>query len=780
MAVARQEKRNKKREEKRKAYRQRSERLRLRWKAREFSVLATESFDHRNYAEALSWAQKGLKIDPRDDSLMDTAIGCAEFLHDESTLFGLLQQCWETEILRGREGHLRLAKLAFQREDYELAKMVFQKLLSGSTTTGGRLPKVLREEVESLLTLCQRKGQVQPKEIEQPSLFPPSRPGKPDGRPNLPSPASPESVSATKEPAAEDSLEPKIVFELNGKSVLEAIQANHPADPHSLDLALQAYKLSFRGSYDQLLCLSTLRDVRSLWYQEETARKVLKTFRGRAILADEVGLGKTIEAGLVLKEYLLRGLVRSVLILVPSSLVSQWQEEMREKFGLTFISSNDPLFGEDPDRFWAEPFVLASLQTARSKRHFEAITSRIYDLVIVDEAHHLKNRATRNWKIINSIQKTFLLLLTATPVQNKLEELYNLVTLLKPGHLKTLKIFKQEFVTRGNPTDPRNHEKLRRLLKEVMIRNTRSVTQLHLPPRFALTIRVNPTPPEGDFYRKISDFVSQQATRPSNGLSKMTLRRLLEAAGSSPIAALRLLEKMAGENGDGIQETIRGIISIGKSISMGSKLQKVLELLQASGEQKIIFVNYLATLEHIHRILEEKNMAHGVFHGSLPPSQKQAVMESFKDGCPVLLSTGTGGEGFNMQFCHMMINYDLPWNPMQIEQRIGRIHRIGQEKEVQVYNFCAAGSLEDHILDVLDRKINMFELVVGEIEMILGRIEEDQEFSDLVYELWVRNPDEAQRAKAFDALASRLKRARAAYEKSKELDEKLFQEDFGI
>ncbi len=127
-----------------------------------------------------------------------------------------------------------------------------------------------------------------------------------------------------------------------------------------------------------------------------------------------------------------------------------------------------------------------------------------------------------------------------------------------------------------------------------------------------------------------------------------------------------------------------------------------------------------------------------------------------------------------------MINYDLPWNPMQIEQRIGRIHRIGQEKEVQVYNFCAAGSLEDHILDVLDRKINMFELVVGEIEMILGRIEEDQDFSDLVYELWVRNPDEGKRAKAFEALAARLKRAKAAYEKSKELDEKLFQEDFGI
>ncbi len=155
-------------------------------------------------------------------------------------------------------------------------------------------------------------------------------------------------------------------------------------------------------------------------------------------------------------------------------------------------------------------------------------------------------------------------------------------------------------------------------------------------------------------------------------------------------------------------------------------------------------------------------------------------MEAFRGGQRVLLATGSGGEGHNLQFCHVMLNYDLPWNPMEIEQRIGRIHRIGQEHEVQVYNFCAAGSIEDRILDILDRKINMFELVVGEIDMILGRLQGEEEFSDLVYEIWVRHPDAAERQKAFDALAARLKRARSAYDKSKELDEKLFQEDFGV
>jgi superfamily II DNA/RNA helicase len=127
-----------------------------------------------------------------------------------------------------------------------------------------------------------------------------------------------------------------------------------------------------------------------------------------------------------------------------------------------------------------------------------------------------------------------------------------------------------------------------------------------------------------------------------------------------------------------------------------------------------------------------------------------------------------------------MLNYDLPWNPMEIEQRIGRIHRIGQEREVQVYNFCAAGSIEDRILEILDRKINMFELVVGEVDMILGRLQGEEEFGDLVYDIWVRHREEAERDKAFGALAARLQRARSSYEKSRELDEKLFQEDFGV
>jgi len=563
--------------------------------------------------------------------------------------------------------------------------------------------------------------------------------------------------------------------------VLEALQSRRRSQPEMVELALKAYRLSFRTSYDQLLCLPTLQDVRSLRYQEETARKVMKSFRGRAILADEVGLGKTIEAGLILKEYLLRGLVNSALVLAPSSLVRQWQEELAGKFGLTFVSTQDELFRRGPEQFWTDPFILASLQTVRSQRHFSAVTARAYDLVVVDEAHHLKNRTTRNWKLVNAIQKTFLLMLTATPVQNRLEELYNLVTLLRPGHLKTLKSFKAEFVTRGNPTDPRNRGKLRKLLKEVMVRNTRSVTQLRLPPRFALTVRLFPTPEEGEFYQRVSRLVTAQAGRPdTRGGDKLTWRRLLEAAGSSPAAALKMLTRLQERQTDGLGGELNDLTALGRSIRQSAKVQQVVELLKASPEQKPLFVNYLASLEYVQQALSEHGIPHAVYQGNLTPARKQAALQAFRDGCPVLLATGSGGEGHNLQFCHVMLNFDLPWNPMEIEQRIGRLHRIGQEKEVQVYNFCAAGSIEDHILEVLDQKINMFKLVVGEIDMILGRLEGEEEFSDLVYTLWVRHPEESARREAFEALAQRLRQARVAYERSKELDEKLFQEDFGV
>lgn len=541
------------------------------------------------------------------------------------------------------------------------------------------------------------------------------------------------------------------------------------------ELAMEGHKIRFRDSFENLICLSSLHDVRSLWYQEETARKVLKSFRGRALLSDEVGLGKTIEASLILKEYIQRGIVKSALILTPSTLVSQWQEELQTKFGLYFPSTDDPDFHKDGIQFWEAPYILASINQAKSKRNISAVIQREYDLVIVDEAHHLKNRNTLNWKLVNSLKKRFLLLLTATPVENNLMELYNLITLLKPGQLKTASAFRNEFMTKGDPTGSQNRHRLKELLGQVMIRNTRALAKIGIPPRFAQTIRVKPGANEVMLYTRITDLVHHINKTDRNG-NKLLLKNLLAGAGSSPMAVeLTLQRLLAGRDflWDHEQE-IRAIHNLCRTMGDTEKNKVLLNLIRSTKGKKIVFVNYLGTLDHLVRFLSWNDIPLAVFHGRMDNQQKNAEIRSFREEKDILVTTEIGGEGRNLQFCHQMINYDLPWNPMKIEQRIGRIHRLGQQNEVMIYNLCAAESIEEYILDILDRKINMFEMVIGEIDMILGRIRDEKDFSDMVCDIWTNSLSKKEREHGFDQLAARIQRSKSQYKKTRELDEKLF------
>ncbi|MCY2962614.1 MAG: DEAD/DEAH box helicase, partial [Planctomycetota bacterium] len=256
---------------------------------------------------------------------------------------------------------------------------------------------------------------------------------------------------------------------------LEFQSAAGSAGLPAIRLHLEHARLGLLRGFDQLLCLEGLNGVEHLPHQIETVRRVLRQFRGRVLLADEVGLGKTIEACLLLREYLLRGLARRVLILVPPPLVSQWRDELSAKFGLDFTVPQRNASDDSPE-FWTNTSqVLCSLAYAKTPKRAAWLAEVPWDLVIVDEAHHCRNRTTKNWQLINSLQRRHMFLLTATPVQNNLVELYNLLTLLEPGHLRTETDFKKQYVKRGNPHDPRNRERLRGLLGEVMIRNTRSL-----------------------------------------------------------------------------------------------------------------------------------------------------------------------------------------------------------------------------------------------------------------------------------------------------------------
>lgn len=223
----------------------------------------------------------------------------------------------------------------------------------------------------------------------------------------------------------------------------------------------------------ELICLPTL-PVRLLAHQRRAVERVLFAMGGRALLADEVGLGKTIEAGAVLKELLLRGLVRRALILVPAALLRQWQWELECHLGV-------PVGVQPAERDRDRPqVVLTSLEWARMAAHVPVLQARPWDLVIVDEAHRLKNRASAGFRLVAGLQKSYLLLLTATPVHNHLQELYNLVSLLRPGQLGTPASFRRQFT--AGPRAVRNAEHLRRLVAEVMVRTRRAEAALRLPP----------------------------------------------------------------------------------------------------------------------------------------------------------------------------------------------------------------------------------------------------------------------------------------------------------
>ncbi|MBU2262503.1 MAG: DEAD/DEAH box helicase [Proteobacteria bacterium] len=551
--------------------------------------------------------------------------------------------------------------------------------------------------------------------------------------------------------------------------ILTALAGAATTSLDELRLLIDYHALTIRSGFDELLCLSAMNDVDRYWYQIETVKKVLKRFHGRVLLGDEVGLGKTIEAGMLIKEYLLRGMVRNVLILAPASLVSQWQEEMEMKFGIPFLSTDSPDFAKNPETFWKQRFLIASLGTAKSERNTPLVLKQFYDLVVVDEAHHLRNRTTKAWKLVNQLQKRFIFLLTATPIQNNLIELFNLITLLKPGQFKTEKVFRQEYVARGNLKKPVHRERLQELLREVMIRNTRSAIDLKLPKRFATTLRLEPSALEGKIYEDVGAHLK------TLNLKKPTLNMLLREAGSSPFALRESLLKLRGDNDFG------EIIAMIDSLEEISKGKALLELvLKSPAEKKIVFTQFLKSMDHVTALLERRGVPFATFRGDMTARAKDEAIGRFKADIPVLVSTESGGEGRNLQFCNTIINFDLPWNPMRIEQRIGRLHRIGQTRDVFIFNLSIRGTIEDYIVEILDSKINMFEMVIGEIEPILGHLEEEGDFDDLILDIWMRSADREGMKEHFGKLGDDLVAAKQNYLKTQALDREIFGEDYEI
>jgi SNF2 family DNA or RNA helicase len=567
-------------------------------------------------------------------------------------------------------------------------------------------------------------------------------------------------------------------------------------------LQLQAERLALVAGFDELVCLDALKFT-PFDYQIKAAQAALRRFRGRGLLCDEVGLGKTIEAGLVLKEYLLRQMVSRVLVITPPALVEQWREELATKFGLTdFVANYDLEFRELGSQAWeAFPRVIASLATARRAEHRRAIADIVYDLVIVDEAHHLKNRASVSWKFVNALQKRYILMLTATPVQNNLDELYNLITILKPGQLKTPQKFRRQFVVQGDPRLPKNRGRLRELLADVMVRHARGQVGVHLPPRRAHTVRLRLESDEQAFYDDVSNFVrrcirgmtapqaqeeeGRDAEASLSAVHRFTLRTIQREIGSSPAAVLPTLVKLGERPEMGPhREMLRELADRAGSVqawTKGRALEKLLlsqQLASDAREKLIIFTHFRATLEMLADLLRGMGVNFVIYHGQLPRVEKDEVISRFEQSAQVLLSTEAAGEGRNLQFCRLMVNFDLPWNPQRIEQRVGRIHRVGQTRSVELFNLSAEGTVEDYILEIIDRKLNMFELVIGEMDMILGHLEDERNFEEIVLDVWTQARTSEEAAAGFKRLGDVLSRARETYQRTREYDEALFGEDF--
>jgi len=521
---------------------------------------------------------------------------------------------------------------------------------------------------------------------------------------------------------------------------------------------------------DDLLALPHCR-IERLEYQLRTALRVMGPLRGRALLSDEVGLGKTIEAGLVLKEYLTRGMVRRFLVLTVPSLVDQWEEELEEKFAIGVATTNHAAFREDPAAFWRDqPAIVASLHTLKQPNHLPLAQAVPWDVLIVDEAHYLRNRTSQAWQAVNSLPRKFLLLLTATPVQNSLEELYHLVTLLQPGHLPSPREFRRRFVDPKRPHQPKEPAELRRMLGQVMIRNTRANAGVNLPPRRAETVVFEADPTEQQFWVRWEGEFRQVLSRLEPSPASLWGRLVLQTAGSSPDAWRRALEKFpdrAAARGWRDQAPLKA--------SWTRKCELMPRLAQGQGGV-VIFTQFLETQAALVRALRAAEVTVSAIHGGTPAVERQPITEQFRKQGGALVLTHSGTEGRNLQFCHRLVNFDLPWNPMEIEQRIGRLHRLGQTNPVRIYNLVQSGTLQEHLLDILQEKLNLFELVVGETGLILGDRFGSDEFAEEVFQRWRDN--EGRVAEAIQALGVELAAARAAYHEVKQLDATVFAHDY--
>jgi len=534
------------------------------------------------------------------------------------------------------------------------------------------------------------------------------------------------------------------------KEIVRGLRSNHFDTWEWYSLAKSAD--TFMVNQQQTTDLLAIEYLKERWkqvgvvpysHQLQTARKVIFDMQGQAILADEVGLGKTIEAGLILKEYLLRGLARKVLILTPASLLWQWYQELQEKFGISAgIQRSEWDWG-------FSDILIASLDTAKREPHASQIAAIPYDLLIIDEAHKLKNSSTVSYRFVNSIQKKYCLMLTATPIQNDLKELYNLIALIKPGQLGSYRSFKNRFIK--DKRTPKNPQELKGLLSGVVVRNQREAGTIQFTKRIVHPLVISLTTKEQELYDRVTRFVRERSREKGlqNILPLITLQR---EVCSTFLATALTLEKMMDNMEPEQLSHVADLLKDLANVKQNSKCDALERLVGEIARDKIIiFTEYKASQEYIRYRLERAGYKTLAFDGTLSRGKKQWIRHMFQKEAQILVSTESGGEGLNFQFCHQIVNFDLPWNPMRLEQRIGRVHRLGQTRDVHIFNLLTKDTIEEHIMYLLHQKINMFESIIGELDTILLHLNLGRSFESEIMEIFLAHEEQ-------EAIRARLDR----------------------
>ena len=627
---------------------------------------------------------------------------------------------------------------------------------------------------------------------------------------------------------------------------LRPMPIHDPVERFQQDLIgpLKQYRLQevtrwyrFQHQHNDLVSLgNVLVDIKP--HQVSVVHRVVTHYPHRFLLCDEVGLGKTIEAGMVLKELRTKGGAQRVLIIVPAGLVRQWQFEMKSKFNESFsvLATSTVRYLEQQDRT-SNPFarfdsVLCSASWITQKKWAALCAEVDWDLVIVDEAHHARSRragnkvtTTRLYQLVRELAAhehlahRGMLFLTATPLQLSAHELYSLVELLDPALFPSEEAFakhcdalpglnrlaerlqRHEFPLADEKPDATaaqvsqwldldeetiqhrlfsgeegrqalaNELAERHLLSQVLIRNRKAVVGGFMP-RVANRWEVELTAEERAALLAIEAYVQDGFRRSDRindnavGFVMVTFQKLMASSIAAIKASLRkrreslsevtrarrslndaMLEESleddnnagdivglpgpAGEASDELRLLDQAMEAL-ERVKHDSKARVLIERLSDlfanhSEDKVIVFTEFRETQRHLEAELANRGWDVHLFHGQMKPAEKDRAVERFRNdaGPQILISTQAGGEGRNFQFCHLLVNYDLPWNPMKIEQRIGRVDRIGQQHVVSIFNLWVKDTIEARILDVLEKRIKIFEETVGGLDPILGGTEND-------------------------------------------------------